>query len=62
MKNDKVTQNFASELPPKLQSLVQLQIHRDVFSTVTFFKTHNYSKLFYAWMGSRLTHMFTSAD
>ena len=62
IRNDIVTQAFASELPPKLQSLVQLQIHRDVFSTVTFFKTHNYSKLFYAWMGSRLTHMHTSAD
>ena len=28
---------------------------------MTFFKTHDYSKIFYAWIGSRLTHMHASA-
>ena len=41
--------------------MVQLQIHTEVFNSVTFFKTHDYSKIFYAWIGSRLTHMHASA-
>jgi len=44
-----------------LQSLVSLEMHKEVFKTITLFREGNYPGSFYAWLGSRLRHMCTSA-
>ena len=46
--------NFTNQLPPKMQSLIQLQIHMPLFEKISLFKLHNYSTNCYAWMSSAL--------
>lgn len=53
---------FTCNLPPKLQSLVFLEMHKGVFNSILFFKQgmSNYPGAFFGWIGSRLRHLYAS--
>lgn len=52
---------FIAELPSNLQSLLQLEIYKELFSGPTFSST-NYPVSFYGWLGAHLSHESASAD
>lgn len=48
------------ELPSNLQSMLQLEIHKELFSGPTF-ATRDYPFTFYGWLGAHLSHESASA-
>lgn len=53
---------FIDELPLKLQSHLQLEIHKDLFSRCELFAQDKFPKAFYAWIGTVLRHESVRKD